>query len=350
MHAPIEHTNRTGGRLKGLEASRGLAALAVLVSHASAILAEPRFYDNPGFAGLFVKFGAGVDFFFVLSGFIVAWVHWNDIGVPARLGRYAKRRFIRIYPPYWGILLPLSLAYALFPDAGTPSQHSPVNFLFSLTLLPYPEHPILGVAWTLVFEMAFYAVFASFIWFGRSALLVLPLWAGAVLIANMGFAPLQFPVSFILDVHILEFIFGVALAAALQNHRLPLPRACALLGGALFVGQMLWHHPVLDDPLVGRLGFGLAATLAIAGIVEWERGAGITVPFVLYKLGSASYALYLIHAVAISVATQIMLRLFGNTLSLPVAFALVAAAAVAAGLIYHEIFEKPVSRWLGKYR
>jgi len=60
------------------------------------------------------QFGhAGVDFFFVLSGFIIFFVHGKDIGKPSRLPHYVWRRFIRIYPVYWAVTL-ISIVLAFF--------------------------------------------------------------------------------------------------------------------------------------------------------------------------------------------------------------------------------------------
>ena len=48
------------------------------------------------------QFGhAGVDLFFVISGFIILFVHYDDIGRPERVGRYLGRRLSRIMPAYW---------------------------------------------------------------------------------------------------------------------------------------------------------------------------------------------------------------------------------------------------------
>lgn len=307
-------------------------------------MAEPRFYGVIIGGGLFHKFGAGVDFFFVLSGFIIAWAHWGDIGRPDRLGRYAVRRFRRIYPPYWGVLLPLSLAYFLFPAAGIPSQHDPVNFVFSFLLLPYPLPPILGVAWTLVFEMIFYVIFGLVILVGRVGWWALAAWGLAVLVANTAFAALPFPLSVLLDVHNIEFLLGIVAAWALRHHRVPAPAMLAIVGSALFVAQMLSKHPLLDDPLVGRLGYGIAAAMAMLGVVELERTRGLAVPWILRQLGAASYSIYLIHGVAISFGVQVATRLVPRSVPLGLVAIGLILTGVAAGIVYHHLAEKPLTR------
>src|SRR3984885_1419086 len=88
---------RGRARLEGVEAGRGVAALLVVLYHA-ALHVEG---DVPGSAVLWglPHFGhAGVDFFFVLSGFIISFVHRKDVGRPDRLGHYLERRFTRVFP------------------------------------------------------------------------------------------------------------------------------------------------------------------------------------------------------------------------------------------------------------
>src|SRR5271166_6887268 len=84
-------------KLLPLELCRGLAALLVACLHAGASIDKYYGYD----IGVVHNFGAGVDFFFVLSGFVITYAHWRDIGRPERVKTYYIKRFLRIYPPYW---------------------------------------------------------------------------------------------------------------------------------------------------------------------------------------------------------------------------------------------------------
>ena len=88
-------------KLLGIEAARGLAALLVVTRHCTQMLSGARYFGALPLGGLFVFGHAGVDFFFVLSGFIIAYIHAGDLGRPERFGGYASKRVIRIYPTYW---------------------------------------------------------------------------------------------------------------------------------------------------------------------------------------------------------------------------------------------------------
>lgn len=339
-HDTVPATQRT--RFDGIEVGRGIAACLVVLHHAGNNIAEPRFYDTVLWGGALENFNVGVDFFFVLSGFIIAWVHWPDIGHSGRVGRYALRRFLRIYPPYWGIMLPLAAAYLMLPGAGRSHQHDLWNVVVSAALLPYPEPPILGVAWTLVHEMVFYVVFGALIVLGRAAAWLLPAWGVAIVLAQ-AFTPLPFPLSILLNAFNLEFLFGVAAALWLRRHEVPFPRLVALAGLAAFLGFLLFARTIQDVSIVGRLAFGLSALAGILGTVEWERSRGLRVAKPLLALGAASYAIYLVHGVAMSATIHVLTRFGLRTAPLPLVLLILTSAGVVAGLVYHSLVERPLS-------
>jgi peptidoglycan/LPS O-acetylase OafA/YrhL len=97
--------------LRTLQAGRGVAAIAVLLYHLNLELVAR--FGGASVSGLEVGW-AGVDFFFVLSGFIIWHVHAGDIGQDGRLGRYLWNRFTRLYPVYWAVLA-VALALRAIP-------------------------------------------------------------------------------------------------------------------------------------------------------------------------------------------------------------------------------------------
>ena len=115
MQPPGHHGD---GKLLGIQAARGIAALLVVAYHAERALSLPQYVGRMPLDGI-TGFGhAGVDFFFVLSGFIILTVHGVDLGQPGRFRRYAARRVCRIYPPYW-IVTALVLMLTFAGTAGT---------------------------------------------------------------------------------------------------------------------------------------------------------------------------------------------------------------------------------------
>src|SRR5262249_790056 len=100
----------------------------------------------------------GVDFFFVLSGFIILHVHMDD--QRSAVGAYVSKRLTRIYVPYLPISLALVGAYLLFP--AIIRANLDWGWVTTLSLLPSSKVPALLVAWTLVHELMFYTVFLLF--------------------------------------------------------------------------------------------------------------------------------------------------------------------------------------------
>lgn len=95
---------QASAKMQSIEAARALAAFVVVLMHSASLMRVEHFSGHIGLGGIF-EFGyVGVDFFFVLSGFIITYVHYADIGRPDRIPSYLWRRFSRIYPIYWFIL------------------------------------------------------------------------------------------------------------------------------------------------------------------------------------------------------------------------------------------------------
>lgn len=328
-------------RLETIEFSRGIAAALVVLHHTGSIMSQARFYGEHPFNGMFQSFNVGVDFFFVLSGFIITWVHWQDVGIPSRLPRYAWRRFVRVFPPFWGVVIPLIIMYRLFPSAGLESQRDPLNILFSLALLPYPLPPVLGVAWTLVREILFYTLFGLALLMGRRWLLLLPLWGVAVVAAQLR-GDLVYPWSIFLDAFNIEFLFGIGAALWLRNRRITSPVLLLSAGVALFFGGMIFLTNIQDVSLIGRLYFGSASVAVLLGMVEYERSVKFQLSAALRFFGASSYSIYLVHPIALSFAVHLVTRVVDRDVPVGLPVAMLAAAGIAGGLIYHAAVEKPL--------
>ena len=297
-------------RINSLQAGRGLAALAVIAGHAN--LASR---DFGGVSTPLLDYGwLGVDFFFVLSGFIISW------SVPGKTaGEFAWHRFRRVVLPYLPIGIGMGLLYVLLPEISAGSHNW--YWLPTLTLPPVNASPALSVAWTLQHEMLFYGLFLTFYFSGRLTL-GLMLWASAIvfaLLAGIDWLALR-PIN-------LEFLFGViacwAVRRGIGDWR---------LAAFSIIPLAIWYMLGLErawSPLVG-----LAIACALPPLIRAEQRGAITVHPLLVFLGAASYSLYLAHGVAISLAARI-------APSLPVIF----AAGVLGGLAYYFTVERPILRF-----
>ena len=327
-------------RLRTVELLRGVAALAVLLTHSTTII--PAHADLPfkSFHGGFIfPGGTGVEFFFVLSGFIMVVVHGRDVGQPSRIPHFAWRRFTRIYPLFW-----LVLAEPCFRYRGAPSITGP-NMANWASLLPISDFDILPGAWSLRYEVMYYFLFALLltpVW-----RVVLGVWAVGTILVQGGFLPFEVirsgwtaPLGFAFGAFTVEFFAGM-LAGVLFTRASVSPRSSVLLlvGG---IGGLLWRMS-LDGwgmsygPFAARFAYGGAFGAILLGLSLLEQGGHIRLGRWAAIAGALSYPLYLSHTVTLyylstwlgrsGVAAAIGQDVF-------FALALLAAISVAAVLAY----------------
>ena len=341
-------------RLDGIQAGRGVAACLVVLAHASGSQIG-RTHSFPAWGGLFHFAHAGVDFFFVLSGFIIYHIHREDIGRPQQVGFYAWRRFARIFPIYWIVLCLLGALYAYSPPRD-PNLLSPGNDIASVFLLPRLQEPILGNAWTLRHELMFYVLFGLLILNRSVGRLVLGVWAAAV-ITNIGHtwimgAPLFTGLLGYLPFRIfnIEFFLGMAVAILVRHYRIPYPRLILLMGIILFFGDGLMKSfgPIVPIEWPPRhLGYALGAAMAIYGVVIAEERQLLRVPAFLVILGTASYSIYLTHAMVLWILGYVLQRSgVGSLLSLNLLFPAIVVAAVLPGTVFSYLVELPLLKLL----
>ena len=321
-------------KLGTLEVGRGLAALAVVAHHAS--LSSDAFTSSDhvsmfGF-GLY-----GVDFFFVLSGFIIYHIHQNDPREYGAARSFLSKRIRRIYTPYLPITFVLIAAYLVFPSLSQGDRSW--GWFTSLTLMPSDARPALSVAWTLTFEIVFYLFFLSFFvtryfWHIVCAWVALVLSAAVFNVNDTLSNPL---VRTVLDPLILEFVAGMV-AAYLFGKTSParwwVPLCMGLLGVVVFA--------LLHDPHRAVLGIALAPM--VLGLALFEQRYSFRISNSWALLGASSYAVYLIH----NPLQSIIARFFQAYDVWSLTFAACVLISLAAGVFYHLIYERPMLRTLSR--
>lgn len=330
-------------RLESLVFARGLAAAIVVFHHAGSIASQPRFFGEDAFGGLLTRF-TGVSFFFVLSGFFIGWVNWKSIGVPNATWSFATKRLSRIYPSYWLVLIPLILLYQMFPNAGDERQRDLVNVFFSLFLLPYPDQPVLGVAWTLVHEFLFCIVFAAVIFCGQRAVRLLFVWAAAIVAINLFFKDLPFPVSFYFNVANLQFLMGILTARLIKERSVPVPGVLLVTGLVVYLGFMVFGMHLTTDYFFERVIWASGACLIIAGLTGIERKKPVLLPKGMMVFGVASYSIYLIHPIALSFAIHALYRLPTREFPVEVVVVMLAVIGITAGVLFDLLIEAPLAQ------
>ncbi|WP_095588098.1 acyltransferase family protein [Actibacterium ureilyticum] len=335
-------------KLDALQTGRAVAAIMVVLFHAHVFTVPDSIYRGT-IDGVWRGFGmgfAGVEFFFVLSGFIMFFVHRGDIGVPVRAGRFIRKRLIRIYPIYWIILGGLVCMYFAFPGRGPENARDPLALVTSFLLIPTAGDPIMRVAWTLEYEMFFYLMFTLMILGGRLGLAVFAIWMTLSAIGTVW--PFEtHPLSFVFSYYNLLFLFGIG-AAALFPRLTPQQAWAALavgVAGFLLVGLTDVYRVVGWAHSWRTVAFGLFAALAVAGLA-----AGVLRPWRwTVFLGDASYSIYLAHLPAMGFAA-LAIRKAGlpGLLPVPAVFLVTVCCGVLAGVIIHLLIEKPVLRLLSQ--
>jgi peptidoglycan/LPS O-acetylase OafA/YrhL len=339
-------------KLPSLDTGRFVAALLVALFHHSFTIFNLTGAKPLGM--LFRGGHSGVDYFFVLSGFIILYVHRADLGRPARLAGFAEKRVIRIVPMLWLVMIPWGLLKLVHPDGGTNGPVTPLHFLLDLLLLPHPGAMVLGVTWTLRQEALFYLLFATAILHRRIGIALLVAWQVLVLVYAVH--PFPFGIDPGMGFGIFNLGFGIGMAAALIVPACPLGngRAALLFGAALYVTLMAveWladgpmdidYHPL--GPTLTPILYMVAALALLAGMVSGDIARPRPPNRVTETLGGASYLLYLVHPVFGS----LFIRIFrGFSIGAPPALVLAALTlgSIAAAVLLHLFVEKPVLAWL----
>jgi exopolysaccharide production protein ExoZ len=341
---PLAVATARKARLEGVEAGRGIAALLVVFYHA-ALHVEG---DVPGSAVLWglPHFGhAGVDFFFVLSGFIISFVHRTDLGKPDRLGHYLERRFTRVLPFYWLVLGFSLLDTWLLHRAQFPGMR---ELLSNFLLLPQAKDQIVGGAWTLVFELMFYLVFAIAICSRSIGAVVLCAWA-ALVGAGLFLNPSSLSPALVVATSpfCIEFFLGIGAAVFLSQRAVPFSGLLLTIGlmGFALAGLCEVAGFLYGFGAMARLAYGICSFMVILAVVERERSGRLKVPRFMAVLGRASYSVYLVHLIAIGITFKFL------SMAVPLApswsflvWVLLCSMGLTAGVLASVWLEQPLIR------
>ncbi len=327
----------------GLQVLRITAAFMVLLMH-SMFYASERL--TPGFH-VWGQGATGVDIFFVLSGFVMVYSSAKLIHAPGGWKTFARRRIIRIIPMYW-LATSVKLAIMLLSTGLILHARGDAAYIIeSYLFLPCRDSagtvgPLLGVGWTLYFEMFFYALFTAALFLQVNIYkfvgwLLIPLGLGAFL-----YKPDWPAVLFYLNnTKMFEFFYGMLIAriCLIQKKTVPLslalPLMAAGIAGLITPWPEAYHVPGLAD------GASAAALIFAMASVE-DRLKRI--PRIILYLADASYAIYLFHPLFAPAAPVLLMKahFFQPWLSVAISVFI----GLAAGSLIHSFIEAPLTEWL----
>jgi peptidoglycan/LPS O-acetylase OafA/YrhL len=333
--------------LVSIQILRAVAALAVLLDHVSYHLIDNH-ADTPNL----VLGAAGVDLFFVISGFVMVYASEPLFGWPGASRVFFFRRLARIVPLYWVTTLVL-VGYGMAAGLDSTRSWEGAKWIVSSFLfIPYPRPngvvlPYAANGWTLNYEMFFYAIFAVAILLARSrAVIAITMLFAMLCILGRANSELPSTLAYWCDPLVLEFCLGMVLALAYRARmRLPLSLAAGLVAlGAATLGYTEFRG---YEPSWRVVEYGLPAAAIVAGM-SLSRSAPpvgrLARAFVV--LGDASFALYLIHPIVILMVR----RGAAPFLSLPahpwLYGTMMIAASIVASIACYRLFERPLTRAL----
>lgn len=318
-------------RLSSIQILRAAAALSVALFHACQ------------WSQIDLAVGAaGVDVFFVISGFVL-WAACEQR--PTTAAAFLRARAERILPLYWMVTLAVA-AVALWRPAALPIVHMGGRHLtLSLLLVPHDDpvgspFPLLPTGWTLTYEAFFYAVMALVLLAPRDRRWTL---LSAVLIAAsvVGFGYHGW-YTLLANPLLLEFLAGAALARVWLKGRftrLPAGSGWAFIAGGLAILLALQVSGLRDD-FLRPFVWGPPAVMIVAGALKLDAdgriGSGL-LGRALVRQGDASYSLYLLQAPVIA-ALAWLTPAWAPWLRAPVSFAL----AIACGWLCWAALERPI--------
>ncbi|MEU7422683.1 acyltransferase [Streptomyces sp. NPDC040750] len=289
----------------------------------------------------------GVQFFFVISGFVICMSSWGRT-----LGDFFRSRVARLYPAYWVALVLVTAAAVALPVVVHPVR--PDEFLVNLTMLQQPmgADRVLGVCWTLWVEVRFYALFALLVVVRgvtyRRVVLFAGVWTLAAVVCRTSGNALTD--QLVMPDYAPFFIGGLALYLI---HRFG---SDLLLWGIVAVSWLLgqsdatrglWHAGARGDfhrdPWVITAVVTLAFAAVAAVALGWTRRATWSW---LVTAGALTYPFYLVH----EHLGWFVIRVLHRGLGLPpwpTLAATVLGMLLLAWLI-HRFVEKPLGPRLRK--
>ncbi len=346
-------------KLDSIQILRAVAAISVVAVHAVTVAArsfapQAAHFAPAHFRDLHRLGSAGVDIFFVISGFVMMYVHYNQFGDRGAPRRFLARRIIRVVPLYWVLTGLAIVLLVLAPDLSFDQSEIDLPWVIgSFLFIQVPTHsgyiqPVVAPGWTLNFEMFFYAIFTLALLIPRR--FAIPFIAGTfglLLAIGLVFPARPLWLTVWTGPLLMEFLAGVVLAIA---YRRALPifswrigRLLIVLGVALFA-MTVWSTPPWKGWLQA-LEWGIPATLVVWGTLSIELHPSLRVS--LGKLlGDASYSIYLFQVFALpGLALVLKAALRGHRIPVDLAAAILICGAVAVSVGCWYLIERPMTRF-----
>lgn len=292
-------------KIQSIQALRVFAMFSVVLCHMS-----------------FIRSGAfGVEIFFVISGFLMMYSTENG------LHKYWGKKIARIVPFYWIMTIFTAVTVYVMPDLFNSYEVSWNYLLKSLFFIPY-EHsgiaqPVLGLGYTLNYEMLFYVLFyfsskiAEKIGKGRVRGIICSVWILLLVVLE----PLKLPMPFYFwcNTLMLEFALGIVLyylfhitKTEMRLHEVS--RVRDVVSGIFAAGIMVWLWVIVPTSQGAErfIAWGIPAAILFAAVYIW--GYEKEMPGFVLHLASISYYIYLIHPYCVRLTERVIGQAVGESI------------------------------------
>lgn len=339
----------------GVQYLRGAAALFVVFFHLRNLISSVIPGINLGDL-LFGEGSAGVDIFFVISGYIIALSTNDKLRSTSR--SFIIKRFFRLYPPF--IICLLLFVIVLGLQGRTYSSVDIMRSAFMLhsnysTDAPYFGYNILYPAWTLTYEVYFYIVFCVALSVSHTHRIFI---ASSILIISVAAVQLCYngSISFrasgemvygdgLLNIVASPMLFEFVAGMWLFSIRNKLPKGPSWRYVYILIA-IISFFGITSAVNAGHGidGYGFWAICIVYCVVFIERCAPLPKIQYLYLLGEISYSLYLSHVVVINIILDKASSYGYGGISLML---ILVSLCIITSIVMFNLIEKK-SIWIGK--
>ena len=352
-------------RLYSIQLLRAFACLSVIISHAIGRAGRVDDIQMPELISIYpeiVIFGHfGVDLFFIISGFIMYLVHSNDFSVQGAPRKFIVSRMIRVVPIYWLLSLVALITLYFFPSLFSYREEIEVfwvlgSFLFFPSSTSYGlDSPLIGVGWSLNYEIFFYLCFATVLFLRKSIGLSLLFVVFSLLVIFGGNSSIKSTKNYfelITSPLLLEFLLGIVAAYLFVNYRPYLYRFRYVF---ISLALICLFCSLLNIPLnyIDRyFSWGLPSMLLLVGFSVLSFNINNVLIAAGVKFGDISYSAYLIQVFSLPLLSKIF---FYFNMQIYFGFysyiALLVMGTILCSYFFWLHVERPLTRFLtNKFR
>lgn len=322
-------------RIEIIQLLRLFAAICIIIYH-SGVVGENGYF--------------AVEIFNTISGFIIVYSTQNIDSKKF----FLRKRLIRILPLYWSLTLVMYGIIYVFPDLSIMSEAAPEYLIKSLLFLPFVNSkgynaPILGVGWTLNYEMLFYIIFFISLQISHRyrAIISATIIVGLTAIGYLfNFENILF-LDYYTDLYLLEFVWGILAFYIIEWAKKTITwKQKYVIYYGLAIISLIWL--IINVGSSGNIHrcfrLGIPSGIFFAAILLCLEHRSF--PPILLSLGDASFSIYLVEYF-----TTAFFKVVTNSWTIvpkTVGVAVIIALTIAVSFLCYQLIEVKITQFLKK--